>query len=476
MEDMRQWLERADKLGFVKKINGADWNLEIGAITTLNHEKEDSDILLFDNIKGYRAGYRVVAGSTSSCDALALCMKLPTGLSMAELLDVYIERQLQWDSKLDKFPFKVVKKGPVMENRHKGKDINLLEFPVPKWHELDGGRYIGTANAVITKDPDTGDINFGTYRMMVQNSNTASLFVLPGKHARLHYEKYHARGKSCPIAISYGHHPLFFKAACVNLPPGKEYNYVGSVAGEPVKVITEEITGLPIPADSEIVVAGWCPPDKLMIEAPFGEWTGYYATKEAPAPVVEIERIYHRNDPILLGNPPTGPLGEPSASIQGSARIYTQLARNGYTAGIKRVWLNRAGREFMILVSMHQMYAGHSKDIAMFLLQNRALSPLGRYVIVLDEDIDPMDPQQVLWAIGTRTDPVISIDIIKRTRSVSMDPLARKPAKAFFTSRAIIDTCKPYEWIDDFPPLVKLSPELEKKTREKWGKTLFPKK
>ncbi len=475
MEDMRQWLVRADKSGFVKKINGADWNLEIGAITTINHDKEDSAILLFDKIKGYKPGFRVVAGSTSSCDALALCMNLPTGLSMAELLDSYIKKQSQWDGNLDKFPFKVVNKGAILENQQKGKDIDLLTFPVPKWHELDGGRYIGTANAVITKDPDTGDINFGTYRMMVHNKNTVSLFVLPGKHARMHYDKYHAKGKPCPIAISFGHHPLFFKAACVNLPPGKEYNYVGAVAGESVKVITEEITGLPIPADSEIVVTGWCSPGKYMPEGPFGEGTGYYATKEAPAPVVEVERIYHRHDPILLGNPPTGPLGEPSASIQGSARIWAQLAKNGIS-GIKRVWLNRAGREFMILVSIHQMYAGHSRDVGMFLLQNRALSPMGRYVIVLDDDIDPMDPQQVLWAVGTRTDPIQSIDIIKRTRSVSMDPIAQKPAKAFFTSRAIIDTCRPYEWKDDFPPLVKLSPELEKKTKDKWGKTLGFKK
>ncbi|MDO8785037.1 MAG: UbiD family decarboxylase [Syntrophales bacterium] len=470
MDDLRAWLKKADKAGIVKKVEGADWDLEIGAITELNLRTNKCPILLFDNIKGYPPGYRVISCPTGSYDALALTMYLPLGHKAPELLDTYVAKQLEWENMLDRFPPKSLNSGIITENCLKGKDIDLFKFPVPKWHELDGGRYIGTADAVITRDPDTGDVNLGTYRIMVQNKNTLSLFILPGKHARMHYEKYHSRGKPCPIAISVGHHPLIYKAACHNLPLGKEYNYIGAVAGESANFITEELTGLPIPADSEIVIAGWCPPDKFMKEGPFGEWTGYYASGETPQPIVNVQRIYHRNDPIILGAPPTV-INDPSQGIQPSAKIHSQLLKNGIS-GIKRVWVNRAGGEFIIIVSMRQQYAGHSRDVGMFVLQNRAQSPMGRYAIIVDEDIDPMDLQQVFWALSTRTDPIMSIDIIKRTRSVSMDPMAQKYPGAHFTSRAIIDACIPYERREEFPALVKLSPELEKKTKERWGKSL----
>ncbi len=470
MDDLRAWLRKADKAGILKKVNGADWNLEVGAITELNLRTEKCPIILFENIKGYPPGYRIISCPTGNNDALALTMYLPLGLKSDELLDMWVTKQMEWESKLDKFPPKSVKTGDILENHLEGRDVDILKFPVPKWHELDGGRYIGTADAVITRDPDTGEVNLGTYRIMVQNKNTISLFILPGKHARIHYEKYHAKGEPCPVAISVGHHPLIFKAACHNLPPGKEYNYIGAVAGNNVNVITEELTGLPVPADSEIVIAGWCPPNKFMKEGPFGEWTGYYASGETPEPVVEIQRIYYRNDPIILGWSPTA-INEPSMGIQPSAKIHSQLLKNGIS-GIKRVWVNRAGGEFMIIVSMRQQYPGHSRDVGMFVLQNRAQSPMGRYAIIVDEDIDPMNSQQVLWALSTRTDPIMSIDIIKRTRSVSMDPMAQKYPGAHFTSRAIIDACIPYERREEFPAMVKLSPELEKKTKERWGKIL----
>lgn len=470
MDDLRKWLDKVTGAGIVKKLEGVDWDLEMGAITTLNAGQDECHVLLFDNIKGYPSGYRVITGVRDTYDGLATSMYLPTGLSASQLVDIFVKKQVEWESKLEEFPRREVETGSVMENRLKGKDIDLLKFPVPKWHELDGGRYIGTADCIITKDPDTGEINLGTYRVMVQDKKTVSLFILPGKHARMHYEKYHSRGQPCPVAISVGHHPLVFMSACQNLPAGKEYNYIGAVAGGPANIITEEVTSLPIPADAEIVIAGWCPPGKFMPEGPFGEWTGYYASGETPQPIVEVERIYHRHNPIILGSPPTLVAGN-AANIQASAKIHSQLLRNG-TAGIKRVWLNRAGREFLIIVSMRQMYAGHSRDIGMFVSQNRAISPMGRYVIVVDEDIDATDPQQVLWAVSTRTDPSMSIDIIKRTRSVSMDPMAEKAGGVHFCSRAIIDACIPYERRKDFPAVVKLTPEMENKTREKWGKAL----
>jgi UbiD family decarboxylase len=77
-----------------------------------------------------------------------------------------------------------------------------------------------------------------------------------------------------------------------------EYNYGGAIIGAPIEVIREELTGLPMPAYSEIVLAGWIRPDHLSKEGPFGEATGYYSAMPAPVPVLTVERVYHRNDPI----------------------------------------------------------------------------------------------------------------------------------------------------------------------------------
>jgi len=108
------------------------------------------------------------------------------------------------------------------------------------------GRYIGTGDAIITQDPETREVNLGTYRIMVHDEKTTALYMSPGKHGRIHYEKYHALGKPCPVAMSFGHHPLIFKVAGTEVAGGSEYQLIGAIRGEPVKVIKEEITGLPI--------------------------------------------------------------------------------------------------------------------------------------------------------------------------------------------------------------------------------------
>ncbi|MDZ4246682.1 MAG: UbiD family decarboxylase, partial [Dehalococcoidia bacterium] len=291
----------------------------------------------------------------------------------------------------------------------------------------------------------------------------------PGQHSRVHIQKYHEKGQACPIAVSIGHHPLVFRVASLEVPAGIEYNFMGAILEEPVDVIIEEITGLPIPADSEIVLAGSCPPGNFRNEGPFGEWTGYYASGVEPAPVIDIERIYYRNNPVLLGSPPNKAPCDASyfGVLLRSAMLHNDLERMGIP-DVKGVWISEvAGRQF-ITVSIRQRYAGHAKQAALLATQSRVGSNMGRYVIVTDEDIDPTNIQDVLWALCTRSDPVQDIDIIRNCRSNSLDPVIRKPSKAYFNSRAIIDACKPYEWKDEFPAEIRISPELADRVKSKW--------
>ncbi len=465
-EDLRDWLAKVDSMGELKRIDGADWNLEISYFADPKVSSNLTSAFLFDNIKGYPSGYRVVSPRLVTPRQVALTLNLPEGPPM-ELVDAVRQRLLQREASLDEFPPKVVRSGSVLENMHSGDDVNLFEFPVPKWHVLDVGRYIGTEDAVITRDPDTGVVNLGTYRVMVHDEKTTGLFIAPGHHGRLHYEKYHARGQACPVAVSVGHHPLFFAIACSNLV-GCEYNWMGAIRGEPIDVVTEEVTGLPIPADSEIVIAGWCPPNKTREEGPFGEWTGYYGSGQRPAPIIEVERIYHRNNPIMLVHCPRRPqLGHSPLTklVIDNALIYSELINHGIP-DVRGVWQSMSGLTTIIIVSIKQRYAGHAKRVGLLASQSNTLQQ-GRYVIVVDEDIDPSNIEDVLWALGFRSDPEKDIDIIRRCRTEPLDPL-HVPGTPLFASMAIIDACRPYERLDDFPKDSEVSPELTKKFKKKW--------
>lgn len=471
--DMRGWLKEVDRLGELERVDGADWKHEIGCIAELNNGPE-APALLFDNIKDYPKGYRLVCSSLKTPSRIAHTLNLPASHSYRELLEHLQQAFPQWREREKDFPPEQVSAGPVMENTQVGKEVDLLKFPTPKWHEHDGGRYIGTGHAFVTRDPDTGEINLGTYRMMLHDRKTTGIYIAPAHHGGIHAAKYHQRGQPCPVVISLGHHPLILGVSDTSIP-GPEYNYAGAIRGKPIKVIKEEVTGLPMPADSEIVLAGWYPPNKTRMEGPFGEWTGYYASKQRLAPIIEIERVYHRTDPIMLGSVTCRPPDDEAcyrAAVR-SAMIYDELKNKAGIPGVKAVWMHEAtGGNPLLIVSIKQHYAGHARQAASLAANSRIVGLMNRYVIVVDDDIDPTNTMDVIWALGSRTNPAESIDIMRRVWSSPLDPTLRRPAPVLVTSRAVIDACKPFEWIDEFPMTASCSPELAQKTKRKWGKVL----
>ncbi len=471
--DLRGWLREVGEMGELQVIEGVDWNLELGAISELNLRRPNCPALLFRGIKGYPQDYRIVTCPVTTTSRFAHIYNLPKVASWREMLELYRARYSLWQNSVDRFAPVVVKDGPVLQNIQRGDQVDLTIFPTPLWHELDGGRYIGTGHAVITRDVDTGEVNLGCYRIQMHDKNTVGIHITPGRHGRLHYEKDHARGKASPMLLSIGHHPLFFAVSGSEVPhePRSEYHFMGAVTGEPIKVIKEEVTGLPMPADAEIVLAGWCPPGKTRQEGPFGEFTGYYsAEEEAPQPIIEIERVYYRDNPIILGAPPNRPPDEFSKmmDVVRSAKLYDDLINAGVPE-VKGAWMSDVGRQLLISVSIKQKYAGHAKQAALAACPGYTM---GRYVVIVDEDVDPTDTNDVLWALCTRTDPDRDIDIIRETRSILLDPIVRKPTESYISSRALINACKPFEWKDRFPKKIKMSQELESRTKAKWGGVL----
>jgi 4-hydroxy-3-polyprenylbenzoate decarboxylase len=466
-QGLRGFIDEVDRLGELRVARGVDPHLELGAVTELAHHRVNGPAVLFDDVLGYPPGYRVFINSLGSASRTALALGLPTGRTWKELVPFWRQRMKE----IQPISPAYVTDGPIMENVQRAADVDLLKFPTPFWHELDGGRYIGTGVLDILPDPDSDWVNLGTYRVMLVDRNHVCLYISPGKHGRIIRDKYFAAGKPMPVAMSFGHDPLLFMASSMEVPFAmSEYDWAGGVQGHPVPVLKGPVTGLPLPAQGEIVLEGFINPGDAAPEGPFGEWTGYYASGSRAEPVMTVEAVYHRNDPIILGSPPGKPPTELTAyrSLVRSALIHDQMERAG-VPDVQAVWTPEAGgTRLLIAVAIKQRYPGHARQAGHVAAMCHAGAYLGRYVVVVDEDVDVTDLNDIVWAMCTRADPEQSVDIIKRAWSGPLDPIIHHDRKGF-NSRMIIDACRPYEWRDEFPPVAEASAELMDRTKAKWG-------
>ena len=471
-DDLRLFLETLEKMGRLRVVNGADWDLEIGTINELMAERQ-GPALIFDNIKDYPPGFRVATNLLHH----RVGQKLAFGFR-EDMTD--LECVSEWKNRWNEYkPIKpvIVKNGPIKENVLTGNEIDIYKFPTPKWHTHDGGRYIGTGVVTITRDPEDGWVNCGTYRVMIQDKTTLAFYASPGKHATIMREKYWAMGKPCPVAMCFGQDPILFAISTMSLPWGvSEYEMAGYIKGKGVEVMIDPGTGLPIPASAEIVACGFSPPPEVdsRPEGPFGEWQGYYASGTRTEPVVHIETLYHRNNPILFGQPPVKPPVNTwfPIPIHTATFLWNQLEKAGMM-DIKGVYVHGPGNRIIAVISLKQRYLGHAKQVATLagaFLQGGACT--GRYIITVDEDIDPSNLDEVLWAVSTRCDPEKYIHIVPCFLTSPLDPMInpdKRARKDYTTAKVFINACKPYHWKDQFPPINVAAPELRKKVLSKWN-------
>ncbi len=471
-DDLREWIEEADKLGEVRYVDGLSWEREIGMATELLHHSDPAPAAVFDNIPGYPKGFRVLTNFFGG-KRQNMTIGFTEGLSRLELSEGFLEVYENEDNQ--PVLHEIVDDGPIFENVITGDDVDITMFPTPKWHEDDGGRYIGTGGYNVTRDPEEGWINVGTYRVMIHDEKTVGFYISPGKHGRIHRDKYAARGEMMPSAIVLGGDPMTFLMSSSEVPYGLcEFDLIGGLRSKPVECVEGKITGLPFPANAEIVIEGWIDPKEFRLEGPFGEWTSYSASDVREEPVMHVEAIYHRNDPIMLGCPPQRPPDE-LARYRAVARS-ALLKRSIKAAGVPdvtAVWAHEVGTARMLVaLSIKQRYAGHAAQAGHVACQCHVGAYAGKYVIVVDDDIDVSDLEQVIWAMLTRSDPATSIDIVKNACSTPLDPRIppeEKAKKNFTNSRAIIDACRPFHWRDKFPKVNMPSAELAKETRERFS-------
>ncbi|MCL6646173.1 MAG: UbiD family decarboxylase [Dehalococcoidia bacterium] len=295
-----------------------------------------------------------------------------------------------------------------------------------------------------------------------------------GKHGNLIMRRYHERGEPCPIAVVCGMHPALFMIAGLEIPYGRnEYDAAGGLLGEPVEVIVGPRTGLPIPAHAEIAFEGFVHPDDLVDEEPLGEWTGYYAGGRKKEPAIRIVTFMHRNEPILLAAVPGMPPND-DTFYRGTYRcgaVWNQLEAAGVPE-VKGVWSHEAGGSWLWLtVAIKQLYGGHSKQAGLIASQCHAGAYANRFVVVVDDDIDPADMNQVVWAMCPRMDPREGIEILRGCWSTALDPMAYGPDDPR-NARVVIDACKPWHRRDTFPVVARSSPELDDHIRRKFADVL----
>src|SRR4026209_371703 len=190
-DGLRSWLKQADELGEIRTIEGADWDLEIGGVAAIVNERGSSPAVLFDSVQGYPKGYRVLVNSLGSTKRLGLSLGMAQNLSAMEFIFEWRKRSKD----LKHIPPRVVRDGPVLENIQRGKDVNILSFPTPRWFELDGGRYIGTGSVNITHHPEEGWTTRGRARVMIHDETAGGFYMPAARHGPLRRDKAFARGE-----------------------------------------------------------------------------------------------------------------------------------------------------------------------------------------------------------------------------------------------------------------------------------------
>jgi UbiD family decarboxylase len=469
-QDLRTWLEQMDTAGELQTVKGAEREEEIGGIVDFYQRQTGNKAVLFDDIPGYPSGYRVVANILTSLRRIKLTLGLPADASDMEL--VHYWRRYMKEGKT--IPPVTVPTGLLLENVSRGDEINLQKIPAPKWHEHDGGYYIGTGCMVIMRHPDTGWINYGAYRVQVHDRKVASVMCSKGKHGNLILRRYAELKQRCPVAVVVGTHPALFMVAGLEIPYGKnEYDAAGALLGEPVEVIAGPVTGLTIPANAEIAFEGYISADDLIDEGPLGEWTGYYAGGVKKEPAIRVESMMHRKNPVLLGAIPGIPPDDDSfyRCAYRSGAVWNQLEAAGVPE-VKGVWAHEAGgSRLWLTVSIKQMYGGHAKQAGLIASQCHAGAYANRFVVVVDDDIDPADMNRVIWAMCTRFEPREGLEILRGCWSTALDPMAYSASDPR-NARVVIDACKPWGRRDTFPMVVRSSAELDSRIRAKWQHVL----
>ncbi|UCG65287.1 MAG: UbiD family decarboxylase [Deltaproteobacteria bacterium] len=420
VKDFREWISKLETEGELKRIEvKVDWDLEIAEVVRAAASRR-GPALLFENIKDYEKGRctRLFTGGLGSRRRIAMMLGLPKDTSREE-----IHRVVKKGMKEPIKPVRVTK-GPVKENVVTGDQVNLFEFPVPKWHPLDAGRYINTFCGVVTRDPDTGVHNVGVYRGMILDRTKIGVMLIPSQHWGIHYSKYKGLQKPMPVAVVYGWDDVLPFVGGMPLSAAVcEYDVMGGLRQAPVELIGCETSDIEVPASAEIVVEGFISPDPdtYELEGPFGEASGFYGDANT-RPVLKVGCITHRDNPIYRGQlegMKAGVAGEGDyMGMYGQTAILWDIMESQGVPGVVDIGM----RWSFVAVSIHKTFQGQAKQVAAALWGNQVSLSFVKTVMVVEENVDVNNLSALHHAFENYVDPKEDIIVFPGGGGSNLDP------------------------------------------------------
>ena len=440
-DDLRSFLRALDKEGQLLHIaEEVQPEPDIAAAANAAPRLGDAaPALYFDNVYGF-ANARIAMNVHGSWANHALALGMDKNSGTKDQVDEFIRR---WAD----FPVPPEWRGnpPWAENSVEGDDADIFEvLPLVRLNDGDGGFYLDKA-AVVSKDPDdpenSGKQNVGVYRIEVKGKRKLALQPVPMHDIAQHLHKAEERGEDLPIAITLGNDPVVSIVAATPLEYDQnEYELAGALRGAPAPIAKSPLYGLPVPWGSEVVIEGVIEGRKREIEGPFGEFTGHYSGGRNMT-VIRIDRISYRTDPIFehlyLGMPWTEIDYLMAANT--CVPIYQQLKRDfpevqavnaTYTHGL------------VVIVSTKKRYGGFAKAVGLRVLTTPHGLGYAATVIVVDEDVDPFNLPQVMWALSTKMNPSGDLVVVPNLPVLELAPQANAPG---IVDKLVIDATTPAE-------------------------------
>ncbi|MBL89034.1 MAG: hypothetical protein CL517_02010 [Actinobacteria bacterium] len=324
------------------------------------------------------------------------------------------------------------RKAPCKENILQGENIDLFNFPFLQTNPADNGCYINTGS-VILEDTSLGR-NIGTYRCQIKNSNTIGINPQINQDGWKFLNDLRAQGeKNADVAIALGTDPITFSMSGSKVAKygEDELEIAGGLIGEAIETVKCETNNIHVPANSELILEGQIPLNKMESEGPFGEMYGYIGEEKKENFFMKVKAITHRNNPIIPNQ-------------------FTGITRGCLTAPIEAS-LNRKYRShFKEFVGLYYPleYPGFC-FVNLGKTTTEKTFEIGRYIsttlkiakitILFDKDVDIHNLNEVLHALGSRWQPQRSSEIIEKASSLSGDPSSNKKGEG---NRIIIDATR----------------------------------
>lgn len=416
---LRKTLERLNKNNLLLESNvEVDPEYEMGAVLKYFDNKMP---MLFNNVKGHSMP---VAGALYGDRDI-----------LYDLLQMNREDRIYkfMDSIANPQPYKIVKDGPVKENVIT-RNIDLEKFmPINKFHEKDSSTYI-TAGVMVVKDPDTGKYFTSIRRLQVNGRNEVSALIASPKLTQdfLNLEKLN---KPLEVAIIFGYDaPLLMASQMSSALYGVDkYEIDSSLRGEPLELVQCESVDLLVPASAEIVLEGRIVPGKREIEGPFGELMGYYGSV-GPHPIMEVDVITHRNNPIYQTAFPCREEHVSNGLIR-EVELFYHLKNQVDVVDVHIT--EGGGYRFNAFISIGKKKDGDAKTAILAAL---GLNKDLKQVVIVDEDVDIYDLQDVEWAVTTRSQASLDFSIVEGGLGSPLEP---SHSLRGVTDKVGIDATKP---------------------------------